>query len=370
MTSKINRKILPKINGKISRKIPHGGFHGSLFEGWYYRVILPEANQSFAFMYAIAAPQNQGNNSKSKNSGGSVQVFGVGDQYLWRTLPNFQDFYGDSDRLALSHYNQNHEGYSASDCHNQGRIYDPSKNITCTWNYKIQSADIRPVATMGWLSYLPIFEPGWQILMSLGWGSGFVKWGDHTYEFQNAPVYMEKNWGRAFPGQWFWIQCNAFDHIPNLSYQNLSLVCAGGNRETLGISSAVAMINIYLNGELFSFMPDNSEIYCAIAPWGNWEIRGYVNSNGKSNHKKIRAEITAETDDPGTMVMVPTESGMQPWARDTAVGKIKLVLYIGDRRIYAQSNLAALEIGGNPTIWQEYSQNLDSQNWHFKSAQI
>ncbi|HBE32945.1 MAG TPA: tocopherol cyclase, partial [Cyanobacteria bacterium UBA11368] len=40
---------------------PHSGYHwdGSdrrFFEGWYYRVTLPEDRQTFAFMYSIEDP--------------------------------------------------------------------------------------------------------------------------------------------------------------------------------------------------------------------------------------------------------------------------------------------------------------------------
>jgi tocopherol cyclase len=336
-------------------KVPHSGYHwncgsGRFFEGWYYRVTLPKINQSFAFMYAIDDPQGG-----SRFSGGSVQVLGIDDRYLRRILPNFQDFYASRDHLDLNHWNLKGEGYAASDRHNQGKIYDPMQNITCTWHYRIEPvAPQTNGATMGWMSYLPVFEPGWQILTIQGWGSGFVTWGDRLYQFQNAPVYAEKNWGRSFPEQWFWMQCNAFecDQDPNFS-----LITAGGKRQTLEISSEVAMVSIYFEGELYRFMPDNSEIYCEIKPWGSWEIRGYMfNTQGKQQ----RVEIRGETDLTGTEIMIPTAEGLKFACRDTALGKIRVRLNLNGRTIYAQSNQAALEVGGR--IWQK--------TWRFKSASI
>ena len=71
---------------------PHSGYHwdGSdrrFFEGWYYRVTLPEEKQTFAFMYSIEDPIG----SKSY-SGGGAQILGPNDEYLCRTFPDVQNF--------------------------------------------------------------------------------------------------------------------------------------------------------------------------------------------------------------------------------------------------------------------------------------
>lgn len=350
-------------------KVPHSGYHwncgsGRFFEGWYYRVTLPEVERSFSFMYAIDDPQG-----KTKYSGGSMQVLGVDDRHIGRTLPNYQDFYASRDRLDLHHWNSKGEGYAASDRHNEGKISDPVQKISCTWHYQIvpvslsNSANIRATmgATMGWLSYLSVFAPGWQILMLHGWGSGFVTWGDRRYEFQNAPAYMEKNWGGAFPERWFWIQCNAFSSVDS-NYGNnreLSLIVAGGKRKTLGISSDVAMVAVYYQGQIYKFMPDNSEIYCEIAPWGTWKIRAY-NSNQRNGIQTV--EISGQTDKLGTKVMVPTADGLKFRCRDTGTGKVKIELNINDKIVHAQSNLAALETGGDIGEWEKA--------WNYKSASI
>ncbi|AFY74435.1 hypothetical protein Syn7502_02454 [Synechococcus sp. PCC 7502] len=328
-------------------KVAHQGYHwnrglGRFFEGWYYRLTLPQFQQSFAFMYAIDDPQGG-----TAYSGGSVQVLGVNDQHIWRTLPSVQGFYASWERLNLSHWHSG-EGYSASDRHNQGRIYDPVKDLTCTWDYRMQAISNDRSATMGWLSYFSVFAPGWQILKLHGLGSGCVAWGDHFYDFEDAPVYMEKNWGGAFPEQWFWVQCNAFD-----GNSNLSVVCAGGKRKTLGISSDVAMVAVYHNGKVYNFMPDQSEIYCDIEPWGSWKIQAY-------NNRRQRVELRGKTDSLGTWIMVPTARGLKFSCRDTAIGKIKLTLVHDGKTIQASSNQAALEVGGK--TWYT--------PWQFKSASI
>jgi tocopherol cyclase len=338
--------------------LPHSGYHwrggaGRFFEGWYYRLTLPQLKQSFAFMYAIDDPQGG-----TACSGGSVQVLGIDDRQIWRTLTNTQDFRARRDRLMLEHWGQGRQsgqGYSASDRYNKGMIFDPASLMSCQWDYEIEPISTwgnpgRAIATMGNLSYLPVFEPGWQILLAHGLASGAIVWGDRRYEFNRVPAYCEKNWGRSFPQQWFWLQCNAFSEYPDLS-----ITVAGGIREFLGVQTSVAMVGIHYKGKLYSFMPENSDISCDIAPWGAWQIEAHRLLDGQLQHVWIKAE----TDHDGTLIMVPRASGLEFCCRDTTRGYMEFNLN-ADIQIETSSDLAGLEVGGK--FWE--------QPWQFKSARI
>jgi len=338
----------------ISRSVPHDGYHYDgrfglhgtrFFEGWYYRVTIPDINQSFAFMYAIDDPQGH-----TKFSGGSVQVLGIDDQHIWRSLPSSQDFFARRDRLELNHWNARGEGYAASQYYNRGKIANPTSKA-CTWDFQIKPINTwgnSQQPTMGLLSYLPIFEPGWQILMAHGLGQGFVDWDHRIYEFQNAPVYIEKNWGGAFPSKWFWLQCNTFTNLPGLT-----LTAAGGVRKFLGYPTDVAMIGIHYQDQFYEFMPGNSDIYCDVQPWGSWRMQA-SNLNGET------VEIIGSTMDTGTWIMAPTELGLKFCCRDTTKGQIKVNLSSDRGVIMAESTQGALEIGGQG--WE--------QAWQFKSAKF
>jgi tocopherol cyclase len=338
--------------------LPHSGYHwrvgsGRFFEGWYYRLTLPHIKQSFAFMYAIDDPQGG-----TPYSGGSLQVLGIDDRHLWRTIPNPQTFPASRDRLMLEHWGRAGQGYSASDRHNQGTICDPVTSMSCCWDYQIEpiytwgnvrSNARRAIPTMGYLSYLPVFEPGWQILMAHGLATGAVSWGDRVYEFERAPAYCEKNWGRSFPQQWFWLQCNAFSEYPDLT-----ITVAGGIREFLGAAKSVAMVGIHYKGKLYSFMPENSDIYCQIAPWGEWQIEAQ-----KRENRQERVYIHAKTWHPGTLIMVPRATGLEYCCRDTTRGNLQLELN-ADIQVSTSSDLAALEVGGK--FWD--------CTWQFQSDRI
>ncbi len=55
----------------------------------------------------------------------------------------------------------------------------------------------RQYSTAGWLASFPVFEPHWQITMAHARASGLVNWNGTLYEFEDAPFYGEKNWGKS-----------------------------------------------------------------------------------------------------------------------------------------------------------------------------
>lgn len=336
---------------------PHNGYHWEggdrrFFEGWYYRVTLPEPRQTFAFMYSIEDPSGG-----QPHSGGAAQILGPDDQYLCRTFPDVNKFWASTDTLALGHWGDTdlksapgyldsqlfdrfiRQGYQGTDTHHQGRLKDGTRN--CSWEYTIT-----PVygwgqqqSTAGWLSFLPIFEPGWQILMAHGWATGSIDWNGTLYQFTNAPAYGEKNWGGAFPRKWFWVNCNCFDHIPDLA-----LTAGGGKRSVLWWLESVAMVGIHYRGQFYEFVPWNAQVHWQIAPWGDWHIQA---DNGR-----FQVSLQATTTYPGTPLRAPTHHGLQFCCRDTMKGEVTLQLRQQGRLILeAHSSLCGLETGGGP--WDE-----------------
>ncbi|NBO31695.1 MAG: tocopherol cyclase [Cyanobacteria bacterium WB6_1B_304] len=350
--------------------IPHQGYHWSgshsrFFEGWYFRVTLPENKTSFAFMYSIEDP-----NGGQPHSGGAVQVLGPMDEYFCRTFPDVTRFWANWDKLELGHWGQTKgntplhsllpqqfdhsviQGYQASAQWNQGQISDPASGQRVRWHYHTRPLDgwgdrgQPSQATAGWLSYLDIFEPGWQVLMSHGWASGWIEWGQHRYTFTNAPAYAEKNWGGSFPQKWFWINCNSFSTDPELS-----MTAVGSYRQVFGQLESVGMVGIHYQGKFYEFVPWNSKIKWIVEPWGYWHITA---SNGQ-----WKVELTGTTSHPGTLVRVPSQKGLVPLCRDTTGGYLTLKLWSYPRHCFqgesspilvAHSQQCGLEIGGSPWI--------------------
>lgn len=343
---------------------PHSGYHwdGSsdrFFEGWYYRVTLSELNESFAFMYSIEDPIGG-----KLHSGGGAQILGIDDRYLCRTFPNVKKFWGARDVLGLGHWGKTdltidpqlleptkfdcyiQQGYQATANLNQGYLRDPASGSYCRWLYTIKpiygwgNPHHPQQSTAGWLSYIPIFEPGWQILMAHGLATGWIDWNGQIYQFTDAPAYGEKNWGRSFPQRWFWFNCNSFD-----DEDDLALTAGGGKRGVLWWMESVALICLHYRGKFYEFVPWNSRVSWQIQPWGKWQMQ--------AENEQYQVEIIGTTDLEGTPLRAPTERGLVFCCRDTMKGKLTISLRKrgGKTILTASSSVCGLEVGGAP--WDE-----------------
>ncbi|MBD2043614.1 tocopherol cyclase family protein [Microcoleus sp. FACHB-672] len=351
----------------VNLQTPHSGYQWDgtsqrFFEGWYYRVTLPADNQTFAFMYSIEDPAGG-----TPHSGGAAQILGPDDSYLCRTFPATDRFWGWRDALGLGHWGKTdlntpplylepaefehhiQEGYQGTATWHQGILRDPGSGNLAQWQYEIKpvygwgNTGSPQQSTAGWLSYFPIFEPGWQILMAHGLATGWIDWNGRRYEFTDAPAYSEKNWGRSFPQKWFWLNCNCFDNEPDLA-----LTAGGGRRGVLWWMESVAMIGLHYQGKFYEFVPWNSQVSWKIEPWGNWQMQA------RNAHYAI--ELTGTTDRAGTPLRAPTEQGLIFCCRDTMHGQLSLQLSelsAGQSQpiLKATSSVCGLETGGGP--WEE-----------------
>jgi len=347
-------------------QIPHSGYHWNgidrgFFEGWYFRITLPKINESFAFMYSIEDPLNI-----FTHSGGAAQILGIGEQYIRCPFPNVSKFWAAKNYLGLGHWGETNldippqllpvekfdqqikQGYQVTATLHQGTL--PAQD--CRWCYQTvpiyswgQPQQLQQ-ATAGWLSFLPIFEPGWQVLMAHGLATGWIEWQGKRYEFSNAPAYSEKNWGRSFPEKWFWINCNSFNETVGLA-----ITAGGGKRKVLWMTEEVAMIGIHYRDQFYEFVPWNAQISWQIQPWGEWRMQAI--------NQDFKIELTGTTDLAGTMVSTPTEQGLVMCCRDTLKGQLTIDLRTrqGDLIVTASSNHAGLEVGGDTwnLAWTNHS---------------
>ncbi|MBD2259127.1 tocopherol cyclase family protein [Pseudanabaena sp. FACHB-2040] len=343
---------------------PHSGYHwdGSdrrFFEGWYFRVTLPQDRQTFAFMHSIEDPKDN-----QPHSGGATQILGPDDSYFCRTFRDVDRFWAWEQALGVGHWRYANptlpvcyllpeefeadvqEGYQATTTWHQGRLHDPATGQSAVWQYKTNpiygwgNPDQTQQSTAGWLSQFPIFEPGWQILMAHGLATGWIDWQGKRYEFVNAPAYSEKNWGGAFPEKWFWLNCNAFD-----GESDLALTAGGGRRQVITWMEEVAMVGIHYRDRFYEFVPWNAQVSWRIAPWGRWYMTAETDD--------YAVELVGTTDLPGLPLRAPTREGLQFCCQDTALGQLQLRLWQkrgGQRQpiLSATSSQCGLEVGGGP----------------------
>ncbi|KAJ4958658.1 hypothetical protein NE237_025769 [Protea cynaroides] len=372
-------------------RTPHSGYHfdGSariFFEGWYFKVTIPERRQSFCFMYSVENPAFRKRLSRLEETlygprftGVGAQILGADDKYICQYSEESQYFWGSRHELILGstftagknlpppnrevapeEFNRRViEGFQVSPLWNQGFIHDDGRSNyvqtvkTARWEYSTRpvygwgNVGSKQKATAGWLAAFPVFEPHWQICMAGGLSTGWIEWDGERFEFENAPSYSEKNWGGAFPRKWFWVQCNCFQGATG----EVSLTAAGGLRELPGVTENfenAALIGVHYGGTFYEFVPWNGVVNWEIAPWGYWHM-----SAENQTHK---VELEATTEDPGTTLRAPSkEAGLSPYCNDTCFGELRLQLWErkfdgskGKIILDVTSDMAALEVGGGP----------------------
>ncbi|TYI79876.1 hypothetical protein E1A91_D05G052000v1 [Gossypium mustelinum] len=372
-------------------RTPHSGYHfdgttRQFFEGWYFKVSIPERKQSFCFMYSVENPvfrrkltQLETLQHGPRFTGVGAQILGAYDKYICQYSDESQNFWGSRHELILGNTflaNKNSrppskevppeefnrkvlEGFQVSPLWHQGFIRDDGRTSyartvkAACWEYSTRPTygwgDVgsKQKSTAGWLAAFPIFEPHWQICMAGGLSTGWIEWDGERFEFQDAPSYSEKNWGGAFPRKWFWAQCNVFEGASG----EVALTAGGGLRQLPGLTETfenAALIGVHYDGIFYEFVPWNGVLSWEIAPWGYWCIA--------AENETHMVELEATTNDPGTTLRAPTiEAGLAPACKDTCFGNLRLQIWEkkyggtkGKLILDVKSDMAALEVGGGP----------------------
>jgi tocopherol cyclase len=379
---------LSRVRSKISRLLRRN--NRRFTEGWYYRLTLPEYNESFVFIFSIEDAGRFIKGEKSPLTLACMQLLGPDDTYLVQSDEDDTKFWGwkyaqglgctfewkeDDDDVDDNNDDTSAKrsiaamtseewrdrvqtGFQILPFHLQGRLdgHDGSmggvksnQGIRGNAEYDIR---LRPVAgwgqypslsndessssqtyhqfsTAGWLAKFPVFEPHWQITMAHARATGSLNWNGTVYEFEDAPFYGEKNWGGAFPTKWYWSQCNSFDDYPDLSFT------AGGGIRILPFSflpgkrtETLGLIGIHHDGNFYEFVPWTSHSEWEVDPWGVWKFRGRCTDNKRGQKFEADIVVTTGGDVPGVLLRAPTkDEGMQYFCRDSGFGQVTLSLW-------------------------------------------
>ncbi|KAF8393395.1 hypothetical protein HHK36_021638 [Tetracentron sinense] len=372
-------------------RTPHSGYHfdGStrkFFEGWYFKVSIPERKQSFCFMYSVENPAFRNKLGTLEEilygprfTGVGAQILGADDKYICQYSKESQYFWGSRHELTLGNtftarkdlqppykevppqeFNSRVlEGFQVSPLWNQGFIRDDGRSSdmktvkTARWEYSTRPiygwGDVgsKQKATAGWLAAFPLSEPCLSNCKRGDLATGWIEWEGERFEFENAPSYSEKNWGGAFPRKWFWVQCNSFQGASG----EVSLTAVGGLRELPGVTDNfenAALVGVHYGGIFYEFVPWNGVVVWEVTQWGYWHM-----SAENETHK---VELEATTKDPGTTLRAPTmEAGLAAACKDSCNGELRLQMWEkkydgsnGKIILNVTSDMAALEVGGGP----------------------
>lgn len=366
------------------------------FEGWYYRITLPQENASFAFIFSLEDPFMGSNLSLACH-----QAMGPNEvDYLVQADRDHSKFWAWYHQQALGCvYNVTKDSTISSNettamtaeefCTNvesgfqmlsnrlQGKLvgHDGSRGGVlhgqgvegeCSYDMTIKpiagwgDKESGQKSTAGWLASYAVFEPHWQVTMADGRATGSIVWKGKKYEFVDAPFYAEKNWGGTFPEKWYWCQCNSFEGYTQ-DGRSLSVTAGGGIRQIpLGQKESLGMVSVHYNGRFYEATPWMGTMEWDVSPWGYWKLTG----RSTAGPYPFEVELEAVCDTPGVKLRAPCDQGMVYLCRDSFHGNIQLTLwelqwdetkkqYVRGSLILdkASSTQAAVEVGGGP--WHE-----------------
>ena len=193
----------------------------------------------------------------------------------------------------------------------------------------------RPFGALGLAHAVPGLPQYWHPVVLAAGVSGSVRAGELVLPLDGAVAYVEKNWGRGFPGRWWWGQAATFPD------PEIGLAFAGGHLPLPGADVAPTAVVVRLGARRLALSPPLHRTRASLAD-GAWRLA--------TRGPRYRVEI--EGDAAGSVahaldVPVPGERRTADGARQHLAGRIDLTVRAGRRvRYRGSAELAGLEVNG------------------------
>jgi tocopherol cyclase len=242
------------------------------YEWWYYKVVLPEQNESFFFVYGVVNPWDHQGTLK-----GTRSYVGMGDFTQKKQVENKYDV-----SSFKAKYNQTYISVgsnTASDKSLTGHLKGED-GLEHSWNINIQG-DWAFNAT-SWATGRMITNIEWYPAQASAKCSGSIYTSGREITFQDAPCYQDRNWGKSFPQWWTWIVSNHFENDPTTA-----LAIGGGKPKFFDHYNLMEGVAIGLRheGKEYSWRPNEFDKVKMDISFGRWEVVGIG--------KKYKIEVSA-----------------------------------------------------------------------------
>jgi tocopherol cyclase len=199
----------------LRRTMHPEGYHGTTrrspyFEGWYFKIVDAEERHAYAVIPGISLAEGDGAPRSGSHSGAHsfVQVLnGTTGATIYRRYPVAA--FTAAERTLDVRVGPNHFTWdgmyldlSGTDLPLKGTIdfIDPQP-----WPITVISPGI-----MDWFSWVPLMQCYHGVLSFDHGLKGNLQTGSGATDFDGGRGYIEKDWGRAFPSGWVWMQSNHF----------------------------------------------------------------------------------------------------------------------------------------------------------------
>lgn len=218
----------------------HGGvFSPPFFEGWYFKVVDKSGQHRYAFIPGVFIGPTQETSHAFiqvlEGSSSTVHYHRYPIEEFWSSEDHFEIRIGDN-TFSLDQINIGIDNHQQKI---QGKlIFENPKG----WPVRLFSPGI-----MGWYAWVPNMECYHGVLGFDHAVHGTIQIHDNQIDFEAGRGYIEKDWGKAFPQAWIWMQSNHF------SQENTCLTASVAIIPWMGNAFAGFIVGFWQNGILHRF---------------------------------------------------------------------------------------------------------------------
>ncbi len=310
-------------------------YHGrnsmrDFFEGWYFKVVDRSGKYSFALIPGVFWGKQENEHHAF------LQILDGKDvSYQYITLPTsafrttdrpFAVVLTDVGKFTL-------QGFSVTVQTQQCNI---EGELSFTYTKRWSDSWLSP-GSMGAYNFIPGMQCYSQVCaMEVGLSGELMKNGE-TISFDGGKGYIEKNWGRAFPYSWIWIQSNHFRH------SDAAVSCSIGHIPLLWTSFRGFLIGLYLDDTFYEFTTMNGSKMEIVSTNPDMEIH----VSNKKHRLRIQTSCRPET---FILCRGPRNGEMVPMVEECLQGQLEVSLHENESGICVWSDKAdatGLEYGGD-----------------------
>lgn len=288
-------------------------YHGkdkksNFFEGWYFKIVQPGTGNTYSFIPGVFISSEEG------QSHSFIQVL-KGNQNNFKYLK----FKKDEFKASTSEFNLKVKESSFSLNKIDLNINDKDEKISGTLYFdsiiRWPDSIINP-GSMGFYNYLGFMQCYSQVCAVDGLIRGKLFINGEIVDFTGGKLYIEKNWGRAFPYSYIWVQGNSFTKGDG------AVTCSIGNIPLpFPLTSFTGfLIGIYAKGRFYKFTSINKSTLSIKCE--NEKI--VLETCNKDYFLKIEGSYKQ---DDFMNLYAPRDGSMIPIASETLNGNLSVNLY-------------------------------------------
>lgn len=309
----------------------HGfGKKGPFFEGWYYKLVNYKGDQRWTIIPGVYVGSNP------EDSHSFIQVMnGVNGDTHYINFP-FDQFIAEEKQFRVSIGNNT---FSASQIHLEIEADELALNGDLSFNNLIPWPVTRfSPGIMGWFAWIPFMECYHGVVSLDHEIQGSLRINNRKTDFSKGSGYIEKDWGKAMPKAWIWLQCNHF------SKPHTSLTVSIADIPWGAFSFQGFIVGLLLDGTLHRFATYTGACINRI-------VLNKKDVTLVFSDRKKRLEIQARRVE-GGMLKAPTFTQMDRRISETLSSEIEVVLSVQQKgkwlRVFEDHGAyAGLEVVGN-----------------------